>query len=161
MANVKYKGTNFLDWYKANYNGQEYDPNNKNGISQIEGMSDADYDIGQTLYNAYLRNNEADAAHQTAMSALADDKASAERSADVSYMRLQKYLPQQLAKQGLHSQGVTEDSYLKLQNNYMNNLIDINKNYSTQKTALEQAYMSDVNTREIALGEAVEIFSDL
>ena len=54
MAQVKYRGTSFEDWYKANY-GTAYDKS-KGGISQTAGMADADYEIGQQLYNAYLKD---------------------------------------------------------------------------------------------------------
>ena len=153
---VKYKGTSFEDWYKANY-GTEYAPNAKSaGISQTEGMSDTDYAIGRKLYDAYLKNNEATATHNETLATLDKDKASAEQAAKVSYMRLQKYLPQQLAKQGLYGTGVTEDAYLKLHNNYMNDVKDIDSNYSDRKTALEQAYRSDMNNREIAAADDVD-----
>ena len=153
---VKYKGTSFEDWYKANY-GTEYAPNAKSaGISQTEGMSDTDYAIGRKLYDAYLKNNEATATHNETLATLDKDKASAEQAAKVSYMRLQKYLPQQLAKQGLYGTGVTEDAYLKLHNNYMNDVKDIDSNYSDRKTALEQAYRSDMNNREIAAANDVD-----
>lgn len=154
MAQVKYRGTSFEDWYKANY-GTAYDKS-KGGISQTAGMADADYEIGQQLYNAYLKDNEAATAHNTALEQMATDKANSERSAAISYAKLQKYLPQQLAKQGLYSQGVTEDAYLKLHNNYMNNMNTIDNSYLDRKTALEQAYQSDKNTRQIASSEAVE-----
>lgn len=153
---VKYKGTSFEDWYKANY-GTEYAPNAKTaGISQTAGMSDTDYAIGRKLYDAYLKNNEATAAHNESLAVLDKDKASAEQAAKVSYMRLQKYLPQQLAKQGLYGTGVTEDAYLKLHNNYMNNVMDINNNYSDRKTELEQAYRSGMNDRDITTAGLVE-----
>lgn len=149
---VKYRGTSFDAWKKAN----GYTDDTSNGIVQKAGMSDADYEIGQKLYNAYLRGNEATTARDVALSQLESDKADSARAAEVSYMRLQKYLPQQLAKQGLYSKGVTEDAYLKLHNNYMNNLNEIGKEYGDRKTELEQAYRSDANTREIALGEDVQ-----
>lgn len=149
---VKYRGTSFEEWKKAN----GYTDDTSNGIVQKAGMSNADYEIGQKLYNAYLRGNEATTVHNTALSQLESDKADSERAAEISYMRLQKYLPQQLAKQGLYSKGVTEDAYLKLHNNYMNNINEIGKNYGDRKTELEQAYRSDANTREIALGEDVQ-----
>lgn len=153
---VKYKGTSFEDWYKANY-GTEYAPNAKSaGISQTDGMSDTDYAIGRKLYDAYLKNNEATAAHNESLAALDKDKASAEQAAKVSYMRLQKYLPQQLAKQGLYGTGVTEDAYLKLHNNYMNDVKDIDSNYSDRKTALEQAYRSEMNNRDITTAGLVD-----
>ena len=153
---VKYKGTSFEDWYKANY-GTEYAPNAKSaGISQTEGMSDTDYAIGRKLYDAYLKNNEATATHNETLATLDKDKASAEQAAKVSYMRLQKYLPQQLAKQGLYGTGVTEDAYLKLHNNYMNDVKDIDSNYSDRKTSLEQAYRSEMNNREIAAADDVD-----
>lgn len=155
MSQTKYKGTSFEEWYKANF-GNAYDPNNKWDRSQANGMSDIDHTIGNKLYDAYIKNNEAAAVHNESLATLDKDKASAEQAAKVSYMRLQKYLPQQLAKQGLYGTGVTEDAYLKLHNNYMNDVKDIDSNYSDRKTALEQAYRSDANTREIALGEDVQ-----
>jgi hypothetical protein len=155
MSQTKYKGTSFEEWYKANF-GNAYDPNNKWDRSQANGMSDIDHTIGNKLYDAYIKNNEATAAHNESLVALDRDKASAEQAANISYMRLQKYLPQQLAKQGLYSQGVTEDAYLKLHNNYMNNVMDINSKYSDRKTELEQAYRSGMNDRDITTAGLVE-----
>lgn len=155
MSQTKYKGTSFEEWYKANF-GNAYDPNNKWDRSQANEMSDIDHTIGNKLYDAYIKNNEATAAHNESLAALDKDKASAEQAAKVSYMRLQKYLPQQLAKQGLYGTGVTEDAYLKLHNNYMNDVKDIDSNYSDRKTALEQAYRSDMNNREIAAADDVD-----
>lgn len=159
MSQTKYKGTSFEEWYKANF-GNAYDPNNKWDRSQADGMSDIDHTIGNKLYDAYIKNNEATAVHNESLAALDKDKTSAEQAAKVSYMRLQKYLPQQLAKQGLYGTGVTEDAYLKLHNNYMNDVKDIDSNYSDRKTALEQAYRSEMNNRDITtaglVDEAVE-----
>ena len=110
MSKVKYRGTSFDEWKRAN----GYTADTTNGISQLEGMSDADYSIGQKLYNAYIRDQEAKAAHDTSVKNLTDDKEAAIASAAVSYDRLKKYLPQQLAKQGLYGTGVSEDAYLCL-----------------------------------------------
>lgn len=155
MSQTKYKGTSFEEWYKANF-GNAYDPNNKWDRSQADGMSDIDHTIGNKLYDAYIKNNEATAAHNESLAALDKDKTSAEQAAKVSYMRLQKYLPQQLAKQGLYGTGVTEDAYLKLHNNYMNDVKDIDSNYSDRKTALEQAYRSEMNNRDITTAGLVD-----
>jgi hypothetical protein len=155
MSQTKYKGTSFEEWYKANF-GNEYAPNNKWDRSQANGMSDTDHTIGNKLYDAYIKNNEATTAHNESLATLDRDKASAEQAAKISYMRLQKYLPQQLAKQGLYGTGVTEDAYLKLHNNYMNDIKDIDSNYSDRKTALEQAYRSEMNNRDITTAGLVD-----
>lgn len=45
-----YQGTDFLEWYKANY-GTDYDPSY--GFARKSGMSDVDWDIGNSLYDSY------------------------------------------------------------------------------------------------------------
>lgn len=45
-----YQGTDFLEWYKANY-GTDYDPSY--GFARKNGMSDVDWDIGNSLYDSY------------------------------------------------------------------------------------------------------------
>ena len=48
---AKYQGTDFNEWYKANYNGAEYSPDK--GLTRAEGMSDVDWRIGESLYDSY------------------------------------------------------------------------------------------------------------
>ena len=143
MANLKYQGNDFEEWFKAHY-GTAYD--GKGSISKTEGMSDADYAYGQNLLNMYQNQSKLTSDYNAAKDTLAQDKRDAEIAADVSMQRLQKYLPQQLAKQGLYGTGMSEDAYLKLQNNYQNTVSNIGKDYRKNLTDLESAYMTDMNT---------------
>lgn len=148
MANLKYQGNDFEEWFKAHY-GTAYD--GKGSISKTEGMSDADYAYGQNLLNMYQNQSKLTSDYNAAKDTLAQDKRDAEIAADVSMQRLQKYLPQQLAKQGLYGTGMSEDAYLKLQNNYQNTVSNIGKDYRKNLTDLESAYMTDMNTeRQLA-----------
>ena len=61
-----YTGTSYDDWYKAHY-GRAYGGEE---LKRKEGMSDEDWNIGQTLYSTYKRQGEADAAHSAAKSEL-------------------------------------------------------------------------------------------
>lgn len=150
---AKYVGNSFKDWWNAHY-GTAY--NGTDSLSKTEGMSEEDYAIGQKLYDAYLNENKLTAAYNTSKESLGQNKADAERAADISYQRLQKYLPQQLAKQGLYGTGLSEDAYLKLHSNYRNEVSDIDKNYNDNITSLENAYNSNLSDLRSGVGTAVE-----
>ena len=150
---AKYVGNSFKDWWNAHY-GTDY--NGTDSLSKTKGMSEEDYAIGQKLYDAYLNENNLTAAYNTSKESLGQNKADAERAADISYQRLQKYLPQQLAKQGLYGTGLSEDAYLKLHSNYRNEVSDIDKNYNDNITSLENAYNSNLSDLRSGVGTAVE-----
>ena len=153
MANVNYQGNDFKEWWKANY-GSDYD--GKSAIYKKDSMNEADYSIGQKLYNSYLNQQDLTNQYNTSKETLTQNKRDAEIAADVSYQRLQKYLPQQLAKQGLYGTGMSEDAYLKLHNNYQNDVADIGKDYNANMTTLENAYRTDINDERRAVGTEVE-----
>ena len=150
---AKYVGNSFKDWWNAHY-GTDY--NGTDSLSKTEGMSEEDYAIGQKLYDAYLNENKLTAAYNTSKESLGQNKADAERAADISYQRLQKYLPPQLAKQGLYGTGLSEDAYLKLHSNYRNEVSDIDKKYNDNITSLENAYNSNLSDLRSGVGTAVE-----
>lgn len=52
---AKYQGTDFREWYKANY-GIDYDPSYD--FVRKSGMSDVDWDIGNSLYDFYRKNEQ-------------------------------------------------------------------------------------------------------
>lgn len=157
MSKVKYQGNSFEEWWKAHY-GTDY--NGKSGIYKTDSMNDADYSIGQKLYNSYLNEQDLTNKYNTSKETLTQNKRDAEIAADVSYQRLQKYLPQQLAKQGLYGTGMSEDAYLKLHNNYRNDVADIGKSYDANLTSLENAYRTDINDERRAVGTDIESVID-
>lgn len=149
MANIKYQGTSYEDWYKHHF----ADPNTRSidnikfeAPKKTEGMSDADYQIGQALYRSYLENQRLDSEYGNGVKALDKAKDDAEISADITLQRMQKYLPQQLAKQGLYGTGMSEDAYLRLQNQYQQSVSDAAKSYTDGLSRLESAYQQNKNS---------------
>ena len=120
---MAYQTNEIEDWWKHHYN-ETY--NGQALSSKPDTMSDADYKIGQQLYNSYVQGNKYQTDYNNAVADSAKRTEAAKISADVSRQRLEKYLPQQLALQGLYGTGMSEDSYLKLQNQYQNAVGDAN-----------------------------------
>lgn len=140
--NNPYVTTEFTDWYKKHY-GKDY---NGETTWSNENMSNADWQIGQKLYSAYLENQRLDSEYGKGIKALDKAKEDAERSADITLQRMQKYLPQQLAKQGLYGTGMSEDAYLRLQNQYQQSVSDAAKSYTDGLSRLESAYQQNKNS---------------
>lgn len=120
---MAYQTNEIEDWWKHHYN-ETY--NGQALSSKPDTMSDADFRIGQQLYNSYVQGNKYQTDYNNAVADSAKRTEAAKISADVSRQRLEKYLPQQLALQGLYGTGMSEDSYLKLQNQYQKAVGDAN-----------------------------------
>ena len=142
MANNSYTGPYYDKWAELYKIGKGQDGKYL-APEKTNEMSDTDYQIGQTLYRAYLENQRLDSDYAKGQQALADNKRNAEISADVTLQRMQKYLPQQLAKQGLYGTGVSEDAYIKLQNQYQQSVSDAAKSHADGMSALESAYQQN------------------
>lgn len=143
MADI-YQAKDFEDWYMhfndgAKYTGGEW--------TRTENMNDYDYQLGQKLYNLYKQSSQYQTEHDNAAAASAERMAAAKVSADVSRQRLEKYLPQQLALQGLYGTGMSEDAYLKLQSQYQGAVSDANK----QHEANLADYKSTLDAQKIGL----------
>ena len=139
MAKQSYVGTDYDKWAELYGIGKGQDGKYL-APTKTEDMSNSDYKIGTALYNAYYNNTRLDSDYANAKDTFAQDKRDAEIAADVTLQRMQKYLPQQLAKQGLYGTGMSEDAYIKLQNQYQKDISEIGKTYSTNMTDLEKAY---------------------
>ncbi|MEG1662470.1 MAG: hypothetical protein RR338_00635 [Clostridia bacterium] len=90
---AKYRGDNFLDWYMANY-GKKYD--STYGSPNFSGLNDVDGAIGQSLYNYYQLQQNADKNHSSQAEAIKGgydstlDKISTQYDAD-SKLLLDRY----------------------------------------------------------------------
>lgn len=150
---VKYRGNSFEDWYKANYNGATYDP--KKGFQRGAEMNDADWAIGQSLYNSYTAKNNRKSQYDSSVSelerlygtntaTLEADRDRSLREASFTHELMQKYLPEQIKARGLSGSGVSESTLLSAYSTYANNRGNINADYAKNKTALDNEYQSDL-----------------
>ncbi len=160
--------SDFLEWYKNNYDGKDYDKNI--GFIRPDGMSDAVWDAAMLLYNSYTQglgdNAKKEAAisntnkyydsqknsllqnYSTNLNALAESKQRAQENASITLDKLKKYLPTQMKMQGLSGLGISESSALQAYNNYMNEMGDITANYDKNKTTLDTEKTSAENNLE-------------
>lgn len=146
-----YQTTDYTKWYEKFLKNQgNSQPMSNGGVlaapTKTDEMSDADYQIGQHLYRAYLENQRLDSEYGNGVKALDKAKDDAEISADITLQRMQKYLPQQLAKQGLYGTGMSEDAYLRLQNQYQQSVSDAVRSYTDGLSRLESAYQQNKNS---------------
>ena len=137
---AKYQGTDFLEWYKANY-GQDYDPSTI--LSRRNGMSDVDWDIGNSLYDTYRKDQQRRIDYESRVSALDKSKMQSQQNASVTLDKLKKYIPTQIKAQGLGGLGVSESSLLNAYNNYSSDMGAIENDYQDRKSSLEEAYAQD------------------
>lgn len=137
---AKYQGTDFLEWYRANY-GQEYDPSTI--LSRKSGMSDVDWDIGNSLYDTYRKDQQRKSDYETRVSALDKSKMQSQQNASITLDKLKKYLPTQIKAQGLGGLGVSESSLLNAYNSYSSDMGAIENDYQDRKSSLEEAYAQD------------------
>ena len=137
---AKYQGTDFLEWYRANY-GQEYDPSTI--LSRKSGMSDVDWDIGSSLYDTYLKDKQRKSDYESRVSALDKSKMQSQQNASITLDKLKKYLPTQIKAQGLGGLGVSESSLLNAYNSYSSDMGAIENDYQDRKSSLEEAYAQD------------------
>lgn len=137
---AKYQGTDFLEWYKANY-GKNYDSATE--LARREGMSDVDWDIGNSLYDTYRNDQQRKSDYESRVSALDKSKTQAQQSASITLDKLKKYLPTQIKAQGLGGLGVSESSLLNAYNNYSSDMGAIENDYQDRKSSLEEAYAQD------------------
>ncbi len=144
MGDTIYQAKDFEDWYQYHYK-TKYDRNNTWTQGDID---DYDWQLGQKLYNLYQQGQYYQGEHDRAAADSAQRATDAKIAADVSRQRLEKYLPQQLALQGLYGTGMSEDAYLKLQNQYQGAVSDANK----QHEANLAAYKSTLDAQKLALG---------
>lgn len=137
---AKYQGTDFLEWYRANY-GQEYDPSTI--LSRKSGMSDVDWDIGNSLYDTYRKDQQRKSDYESRVSALDKSKMQSQQNASITLDKLKKYLPTQIKAQGLGGLGVSESSLLNAYNSYSSDMGAIENDYQDRKSSLEEAYAQD------------------
>lgn len=137
---AKYQGTDFLEWYRANY-GQEYDPSTI--LSRKSGMSDVDWDIGNSLYDTYRKDQQRKSDYETRVSALDKSKMQSQQNASITLDKLKKYLPTQIKAQGLGGLGVSESSLLNAYNSYSSDMGAIENDYQDRKSSLKEAYAQD------------------
>lgn len=137
---AKYQGTDFLEWYRANY-GQEYDPSTI--LSRKSGMSDVDWDIGNSLYDTYRKDQQRKSDYESRVSALDNSKMQSQQNASITLDKLKKYLPTQIKAQGLGGLGVSESSLLNAYNSYSSDMGAIENDYQDRKSSLEEAYAQD------------------
>lgn len=137
---AKYQGTDFLEWYRANY-GQEYDPSTI--LSRKSGMSDVDWDIGNSLYDTYRKDQQRKSDYESRVSALDKSKMQSQQNASITLDKLKKYLPTQIKAQGLGGLGVSESSLLNAYNSYSSDIGAIENDYQDRKSSLEEAYAQD------------------
>jgi len=158
-----YQGGNFDDWYKANYGtkyvGQE--------LTRPDSMSDFDWEQGQRLkwyadkqgtiqdnYNTDVANQnkyydalsaENNKYYAQGQQALDESKSKQQQLADVTQMRLQKYLPMQLKAQGLGGLGMSETAMLQANNYYQNKMSEVESDYSNRSSELLANYQTKEN----------------
>lgn len=137
---AKYQGTDFLEWYKANY-GQDYDPSTI--LSRRNEMSDVDWDIGNSLYDTYRKDQQRRIDYESRVSALDKSKMQSQQNASITLDKLKKYIPTQIKAQGLGGLGVSESSLLNAYNNYSSDMGAIENDYQDRKSSLEEAYAQD------------------
>lgn len=137
---AKYQGTDFLEWYKANY-GQDYEPSTI--LSRRNGMSDVDWDIGNSLYDTYRKDQQRKSDYESRVSALDKSKMQSQQNASITLDKLKKYIPTQIKAQGLGGLGVSESSLLNAYNNYSSDMGAIENDYQDRKSSLEEAYAQD------------------
>lgn len=137
---AKYQGTDFLEWYRANY-GQEYDPSTI--LSRKSGMSNVDWDIGNSLYDTYRKDQQRKSDYESRVSALDKSKMQSQQNASITLDKLKKYLPTQIKAQGLGGLGVSESSLLNAYNSYSSDMGAIENDYQDRKSSLEEAYAQD------------------
>ncbi len=145
---ITYTTNSFDDWYNNFYHGK-YDYENNPGFKK-ENMTDADFALGQQLFNIYQNKEKINAEfdenkknlldnYGSANNTLDEKKRSSEQNAYITYEQLKKYLPQQLKAQGLGGLGVSESALLQAYNTYNNSMGEISAQYSNDKTDLERA----------------------
>ena len=159
---LAYQGESFEDWYKANYGGSTYDPNK--GFARHEGISDADWNYGNKLYNYYqqeqtLENNNSavkdllEKNYAQSIESLDASKKQSQQEASIMYDKLMKYLPDQVRSQGLGGLGASESAMLKAQSQYSNTMKDIESAYSSNRATLDSNRQSSLTDLELAYAE--------
>jgi len=170
MAQVKptYQGNDFKEWFKTHY-GREYV--NGEALSRPSsdakgGMSDVDWDIGQSLLKYYKADQQSAGEYEASKKTLADaydnrkselerhygaaaNNLAKERSAatakqDRTYELMKKYLPEQLKENGLAGSGFSESTMLGAYSTHANALGQIESDYQANKTSLENSRASEL-----------------
>ena len=152
MAGITYQGNDYEEWYKQMYNGAT----DYKAPTKADGMSDYDYQIGQKLYNSYKQGQLYQQEYDRAVEGSEKRTTAAKVSADVSRQRLEKYLPQQLALQGLHGTGMSEDAYLKLQSQYQGAVSEANAQHEANLADYKSAYDAQKFTLDTQTSDAVQ-----
>lgn len=78
------------------------------------------------------------------MSSLKQQQSIDKQRAEAEYQKLLKYLPQQLAKQGMGTSGMAGSYYLEAQNDFQNTSANINSAYQQQQQELQNVYDTSV-----------------
>lgn len=160
---VKYQGNSFEDWYKTNY-GKDWQEGGT--LARADGMSDADWEIGQSLYNSrtarsnidsnYNRSKtELETAYGTNVAELEADRARQARDASYTHELMKKYLPEQIKARGLSGSGVSESTLLSAYSTHANQLGEINANYAKNKNALDNEYQGGLSDLERTYGDSL------
>lgn len=135
---------NFSKGYVNEYNGQEYADNYKKNANNA--------------YDKQLDAIKANYAGQKDSINLNYDDAV--KSARASYLQTQKLLPQQLAAQGI-SGGASESAHLKLSNNYMNNVYNLEKQRADALKSIDDAIMSATYNTEAQKANAENTYAQM
>lgn len=178
MPNAKdylkaYNGTSdFGEWYKQQY-GKDYNP--EEGFERLEGMTDGDWAVGQSLYG-YYKAGQTDSANRAKEEGLTlksyedsvkrsneyydginrkleGQKNVADQNADITYRRLAKYLPMQARAQGLGGTYAETAAGLKAYNTYMNTM---SGNAATHASAVGD----NERSRTVTLGDYEKAYND-
>lgn len=164
----------FLKWYKTHY-GVDYD--GKSELTRKEGMSDGDWNVGTILQNYYIQSKEnerqrtegisainkrydemidtAVAGYDSARDRLGANKSTAQQNAAITYQKLQKYLPMRQRAEGLGGLG-TESAGIDAYNRYMSQMGDIESDYQSNMTAIDESQTSHIGELERYRSENIE-----
>lgn len=153
---ITYQTNDFDDWYEKQFK-QNFDPNK--GLVRPDNMSNADWEYGGNLFNAYTRTNDATNQYNSYMQNLNQGKSKSLQQASINYDKFNKYLPTQIKSQGLGGLGVSESSMLQAGNMYQNTVGGINSDYQQNVSdLLNKYYMQKSNIQQDALAGSQSIF---
>lgn len=105
-----------------------------------------------TVYDLYGSQNNSGAYNAGRQNAL--------NQAEASYNKLLNYLPEYNELMGMRGLGVSEQALLNAQNNYMQNVADINAQYDEMEQAYRDTRISNINTLSADLSNYITSAGD-
>lgn len=120
--------------------------NNTQPQSALTGAGPA----GTALYRAYGSQN----------GSYSGQRQSALRQAENNYNKLLNYLPEYNELMGMRGLGVSEQALLNAQNNYMQNVADINAQYDELEQAYRDTQISNINNLSGELSDYIQSAGD-